>query len=257
MKISPLFSILILSVSLAANAVAGPRYIYHISSVMPIEAFDRGFMMTGQDIDLLRCMSGHSILDCSASFISATDSLAVALHISKQAVLKHREVPFWVYVIRPTEVVYDVMKSLRSAEGTLKNPDARRQARELILAFDWQKPWAAHGHISSSQIVGVYPVIVLFREEPYLGCMFPNEDYIEGASFVSDNVIPARDTPPDDVFIGEESAPGYPTSLSFNQDCEYHKLIPPRKWRCGTATHRTIHNLVDYSMAGLIATSIL
>jgi len=179
------------------------------------------------------------------------------LRIAKQAILKHREIPFWIYEIRPTERVYDVTKSLRSAEQYLKNPDARRQALALSMAYDWQRSWAAYGQVLSSQIVGAYPVILLFREEPFLGTLYPNDRYIDDSSFVSDDIIPARDTPPDGAYVGEESSPGFPISLSFSQDCEPYKLIPPRNVRCGTAKHLTIHDLTGYSVAGLIATGVL
>lgn len=257
MKFSSLFSILVLGFSLAANAVAGPRYIYHLSTVMPTEIFKRGFFASGHDVELLRYMSGQSILDGTTSFVSATDSLDVALRIAKQAILKHREIPFWIYVIRPTEEVYDVTKSIHSAEQNVRNPDAWHQALALTLAFDWQRSWAAHGHVLSSQIVGAYPVILLFREEPFLGTLYRNENYIEDSSIVSDDVIPARDTPLDGAYIGEESSPGFSLTLSFSQDCEDHKLIPPRKVRCGTAKQLTFHDLIGHSVAGLIATGVL
>lgn len=257
MKFSFLFPTLVLGFGLAANAVAGPRYIYHLSTVMPTEVFTRGFCPRGQDIELLHYMSGQSVLDGTTSFVSATDSLDVALRIAKQAILRHREIPFWIYVIRPTEEVYDVTKSLHSAEQNLKNPDAWHQAFALSMAFDWQRSWAAHGNVLSSQIVGAYPVILLFREEPFLGTLYPNENYIEGSSFVSDDIIPARDTPPDSAYIGEESSPGFSLSLSFSQDCEENKLIPPRRVRCGTAKQLTFHDLIGYSVAGLIATGVL
>lgn len=114
-----------------------------------------------------------------------------------------------------------------------------------------------HGSIVASQIVGVYPVYVLFDDEPHLGALYANDNYEDGPSVVNDGVMPARYAALDNVYLGEESHLEYLSSLSFSPDCEDHKLIPPVTEKCTQAQRVTFPILRGKTIAGLIASGVL
>lgn len=84
LRLLTILSLVTMGFGPVAHAATAPKYIYHLSTVMPMSIFQTGFSSPGDNDDLLPYVSGKSIKDGSASYISATDSIEVGMRVAKE-----------------------------------------------------------------------------------------------------------------------------------------------------------------------------
>lgn len=219
------FSIATIMSSTASYAYEAPSQVLRVSVEAPSTVFENGLSSLGPDTDLLRHVSGVSVLDGTSNYVTTTETVSVAREIAQVALRLDPSRSHWVYIIRPTINFFSVSNSLIDARFSLTDRDAQRQAIILWNAFHWQDAWAAQGSISSSQILGVHPVISV-NNAPVLGDFVPNPNYTPGTPTVNPNVMPAQHATSDIVYLEESEHSARYVSLNLYPTCDHqcHQL---------------------------------
>lgn len=246
----------------ASYALDPPDVVYHISSRAPADVFLSGFPAEGDDLDLLRYISGASVVDGTSAYVPSTQ---IARHAVVFALIFARTfptVPFYIYLVRPTENFYSVEASMRFAQEALPNPEVREQVRAVALATqDLENGhWAARGGISPEQIIGVERLYWGDGSPPRLGDLVRNADYLFQPAATNHFPMPVRNATVAAAYVAEArySVEFLPAAVA-NMGCDQS----PRQRRKAFASHCIPVNPISFkqlrsrTVAKIIASGIL
>ncbi|WP_159567636.1 enterotoxin A family protein [Budvicia diplopodorum] len=136
--------LVVLASFISTTALADDVYFYRADSRPPQTIFSTGFVVLGQNNNLLRHVEGESC------FTGTRDSLFTSTTASQSFAIDwgDRRQDFYVYAIRPTSNFFRVYDSLNYAAQQSGDPEFTHRAR----FFQEQDEWVALGNITPQQI---------------------------------------------------------------------------------------------------------
>lgn len=148
--------VLLFCFSCHAFAIEAPQQVYRVDTRHPDEIFQHGFEAWGNIIEVLRHVTGTSIVDRTSGLVSTTSDFGVARNIVSRYLLDedHDEAEIWIYIITPGFNFYDVNASLLHAFMHGVGDLMPGQALYTHAVFGHEREFAADGLISTTQIQG-------------------------------------------------------------------------------------------------------
>ncbi|MEE8659051.1 hypothetical protein CGLAMM_00030 [Acetobacteraceae bacterium EV16G] len=230
------FVLLALFTGSASYALDPPGRVYRVSSRAPADVFTSGFPAEGNDLDLLRYVSGASVVDGTSAYISTTQISRHAVAFAMIFARAFPTVPVYIYLVRPTENFYSVAASMRYAQEVLPNPEVREQVSAVALATRGQENghWAARGGISPEQIFGVRRFYWDDGSPPRLGDLIQNANYLFMPPATNHSPMPVHNATVTAAYVAEavHSVEFLPAAVA-NMGCDQS----PRQCRKAFASH--------------------
>lgn len=255
------FVLLSLFTGSASYAFDPPNTVYRISSRAPADVFSSGFPAEGDDQDLLRYVSGTSVVDGTSAYISTTQISAYAIAIAATFSQAYPAIPIYIYGVRPTENFHNVEVSLRYAQEALPNPEVREQVSAIALATEGQEigHWAARGGIRPEQIQGAAR-FYWDNGRSRVGELIRNPDYLFMPAATSHFPMPVHDATVAAAYVAEAlHGVGFLLAAIANMGCDQ----PPGQCRKAFASHclnvhpMSFRALRSETVAKMIAAGVL
>ncbi|UYH51969.1 hypothetical protein N5W20_03690 [Candidatus Kirkpatrickella diaphorinae] len=235
MRYAAIFSgLTVVSLNLANIAQATPERVYRFTFVAPETIFVRGFIAPGFDRSFLRHASGNSVYSWDTIYVSTSDSIHESRRMLRISLLRHPDMPHYLYVIRPTTDFYDMPRSLMNAVQCYQDANSRRRARALWYRFHLQREWSALGGVAPELIQGAYRAQII-NGGLVLSDWTPNPHYVEAAAEVNLDPMPLDDEAPSVGWVETGNQQGEFMSLSFSIGCENMWLRASSETHCASA----------------------